>query len=185
MVSVKNQTSKKLKHYVERKLNNSVSGLRADMPWENLPQWTFAGWPYKRLTDFQARIYKIFYNYEWKYGKPPTTNKIRKIYKHMYYRKLNRMTIYETLKRLYIYGYLYMYKDDNSLKCTRSGIVSAIWQGRLKKVDNISRALSSINPVKLRKYISLFTEKNRIYKFKGFHPDTLKKTEEIIKKTQV
>ena len=78
-----------------------------------------------------------------------------------------------------------MYKDDNSLKCTRSGIVSAIWQGRLKKVDNISRALASINPVKLRKYISLFTEKNRIYKFKGFHHDTLKKTEEIIKKTQV
>lgn len=158
--------------------------MRADYPWENIPQWTFAGWPYKRLTEFQARIYVIFYNYWRRFGKAPTTNKIRDIYIHMHYKKLNRMTIYETLKRLYMYGYLYMYNEEHSLKCSMSGIISAIWQNRIKRADRLHRALASINPIYVRRHLSLFTEKDRIYTFKEFHPDVIKATEEKIKKAQ-
>jgi hypothetical protein len=172
------------KIYIAKKLNNSVVGIRSDMKWEYIPQWTFAGWPYKRLTPFQARIYKIFYNYWRKNGKPPTTNKIRDIYIHMYYKKLNRMTIYETLKTLYKYGYLYIYNNENNLKCSMCGIISAIWQGQLKKANKMHRALASINPIYVRKHFTLFKEKDRIYPFKEFHPDVLEKTYNKIKKTQ-
>ena len=172
------------KTYIKRKLNNSVVGLKSDMKWENIPQWTFAGWPYKRLTEFQSRIYRIFYNYWRRFGKPPTTNKIRDIYIHMHYKKLNRMTIYETLKTLYKYGYLYIYNEENSLKCSMAGIISAIWQGRLKKAHRMHHALASINPIYVRKYFSLFTEKDRRYPFKEFHPEVIRRTEEKIKKTR-
>lgn len=175
---------KKSKIYIARKLNNSVKGIRADMPWINIPQWTFAGWPYKRLTEFQARIFKIYFNYWLTHNKPPGTNTIRTIYYNVYYHVLNRMTIYETLKRLYMNGYLYIYDNRNHLKCSRSGIISAIWQGKLKRTTNIYKALASINPIYVRKYFSLFTEKDRIYPFKEFHPEALKKTNEKIKKAQ-
>jgi len=165
---------------LRRKLNNSVTRISRKDTWEHIPQWTFAGWPYKRLPELSAKIFKVIYNYWRRYDKHPSTLDIRDIYYNEYKKKLNRMTIYEVEKRLYHWGYMYMYDEKNNIKPSRAGIISAIWQKKMVTVGRVDRFIASQNPKDIRRYFSLFTHTDRIYKFVEFNSKTVK-----IKKARV
>ena len=163
-----------------RKLNNSVTKISCKDNWIHIPQWTFAGWPYKRLRDGCSRVFNIIYDHWMEHGDNISLTDISETSFALYGTRLRKSTIRETKKRLYMYGYLYMYNDKNRVKPSRAGIVSAIWQGKLKKPRRIDKYIAKQNPIYIRKHFSLFTHKDRIYKFVGFNEEKVK-----IKKAQV
>lgn len=152
--------------------------------WENIPQWTFAGWPYKRLTDVQGKIFKVIFLKQ-KNNKPIYLKLIKKELRRLYRRDFSMTQIYTTIKRLYLYGYIYIFNEKNDIKCSTAGIISAIWQKKIKHATNIYHALARKNPTHIRKYFTLYKEKDRIYPFIGYSNRVLKETEKKIKKAQV